>query len=224
MFGVNVRNVKAARKHLADLGWLILIETPAWVRNRWGQKVGINLAWSRPLPEASRPATALESPPPTEFSTTELPPPKLHQEPLTGLNHQKPTSSGPAGISREDEERKEKPTLRNITLDDLRQTDRLLILFEEATHQALIEKSDHVQLQFVAAAEHALIIGTRNPCGLFAHLVHHRLWHVITHEDEDAANARLKQHFYGQSHEPWPVEAVVPRDQVWGDIALAKFG
>jgi hypothetical protein len=54
--------------------------------------------------------------------------------------------------------------------------------------------------------------------------MHHQLWYVITHEDEDAANARLKQHFYGQSHEPCPMEAVVPRDQSYEDIALAKFG
>jgi hypothetical protein len=47
-------------------------------------------------------------------------------------------------------------------------------------------------LHFFAAAEHARVIGTENPCGLFARLVRSRLWHYLTQDDEDVANRRLK--------------------------------
>jgi hypothetical protein len=50
----------------------------------------------------------------------------------------------------------------------------------------------------VAAAEHARIIGTRNPCGLFARLVRAGLLHFSTCDDEEAASVRLRRHLYGR--------------------------
>lgn len=223
VFGVDMRNVKAARKHLADIGWLTLLETPRWVCNRWGQKVVINLAWARPAPEEPRRDSAPESPPPDEFSPTRLPPPDSHQEPLMGLNHQKPTFGGPAGASKEPK-REERPTLQNVTLSDLRDTGKLLILFEEATNQGLTKGSESARLQFVAAAEHALVIGSQNPCGLFVHLIHHQLWHFITQDDEDAANARLKRHLYGQTPVESPSGITEPMEELEEEVALEAFG
>jgi hypothetical protein len=54
---------------------------------------------------------------------------------------------------------------------------------EEATNQGLIKGSESARLQFVAAAEHALVTGAQNPCGLFVHLIRRRLWHFIAQDD-----------------------------------------
>jgi hypothetical protein len=83
-------------------------------------------------------------------------------------------------------------------LEDLRDTGRLLTLFEQAQTQGLIGNSDSARLTFLATAEHACVIGSSNPCGLFAALIRRQLWHYVTDSDEDAAATRLKQHLYGQ--------------------------
>jgi len=90
------------------------------------------------------------------------------------------------------------PTLQHIVPDDLRNTARLLALFEQAQRQGLIGHSDSARLTFLATAEHTCVIGSSNPCGLFAALIHRQLWHYVTDRDEDAASARLKQHWYGR--------------------------
>jgi len=82
--------------------------------------------------------------------------------------------------------------------DDLRDTARILVLFEQAQIQGLIGTSDRERLTFLATAEHACVIGSTNPCGLFAALIRRQLWHYVTDRDEDAASARLKQHWYGR--------------------------
>ena len=48
-------------------------------------------------------------------------------------------------------------------------------------------------------------MGDSNPCGLFATLIRHQLWHYVTDRDEDAASARLKQHWYGRASPRRPV-------------------
>jgi hypothetical protein len=64
-----------------------------------------------------------------------------------------------------------------------------------------VTTSERDRLRFVAAAEHARIIGTTNPCGLFVRLVWCGLWSFLKQDDEDAASARLKRHLYGKSLE-----------------------
>jgi hypothetical protein len=106
------------------------------------------------------------------------------------------------------------PTLQHIVPEDLRDTARLLTLFEQAQIQGLIGKSDSTRLTFLATAEHACVIGSSNPCGLFAALIHRQLWHYVTDRDEDAASARLKQHWYGREGPrqpaPPPISAEPP--------------
>src|SRR5262249_50063270 len=50
IFSVSPRAVKAARQRLEALGFLQRTDTPQWVRNRYGQKMIINLQWSGMLP------------------------------------------------------------------------------------------------------------------------------------------------------------------------------
>jgi len=46
------------------------------------------------------------------------------------------------------------------------------------------------------------VVGSTNPCGLFATLLRRRCWHFVTDSDEDAAQARLKYYLYGLSARP----------------------
>jgi hypothetical protein len=81
--------------------------------------------------------------------------------------------------------------------NDFRDTERLLSLFEEAQKRGCIGGSESERLTFIASAEHARFVGSRNPCGLFAQLIRRRLWHFVTADDEEAAGKRLKTYFYG---------------------------
>src|SRR5262249_2680464 len=77
-----------------------------------------------------------------------------------------------------------KPTLRDVVPEDLKDTGRLLDLYEQAVDQGLAPPSEWGRLRFVAAAEHARVIGTKNPCGLFVRLVRGGLYHFATGDDE----------------------------------------
>ncbi len=68
-----------------------------------------------------------------------------------------------------------------------------------------IDASEHSRLMFLAAAERAVMRGTRNPCGLFRRLLERKLCHHITQGDEDAAHERLKRHFYGDLRKREPI-------------------
>src|SRR4030095_10671096 len=47
VFGISLRSVKAARKYLVeDIQLLLPVEVPHWVRNRYGQKITLNLHWA----------------------------------------------------------------------------------------------------------------------------------------------------------------------------------
>src|SRR5712691_10449464 len=95
VFGVDLRSVKAARKHLVAIGWLQTFPAPQRLCNRWGSYTRISLSWTRVALEhaaadsAAPPASA--SPPPATFSTSKLPPlAKENQQHLQELQHQKP--------------------------------------------------------------------------------------------------------------------------------------
>jgi hypothetical protein len=92
------------------------------------------------------------------------------------------------------------PTLRDIRIEDLKQTDRLLDLHHQAVEQGIVGGSEADRLRFIGAAEHALGIGKTNPCGLFAYLIRGKLWRYLTQADEDRANVRIK--FFERGHRP----------------------
>src|SRR5215470_3049813 len=225
VFRMDLRSIKAARKHLVTIGWLRLCDTPQTLCNRWGTYVLISLSWTRTALERAAEAnleSSSGSPPPPEFFTTGLPPlPKEHIQPLQELQHQEPApqadspppsqppnhtnsaSSVPSsGVQQQDQEHLTQttirpPTLRHIVPEDLQDTARLLTLFAQAQTQDLIGKSDSDRLTFLALAEHAKVMGSANPCGLFAALVRRQQWHFVTDSDEDVAQARLKAYLYG---------------------------
>lgn len=213
-FGVDLRRVKEARRELVELGWLMVEECKQWEKNRWGAKFRINLAWSRTAVFTAAPATARQadsSPPPAETEPPELPPPPavfgpespppVKQElPRRDDKNQKPAAGGPTGFQiKHGEEQKNPgpPALKHIVPEDLKETERLLALHAQAVASELIGSSESDRLRFCAAAEHARVIGSQNPCGLFARLVRAKLWHYLTQDDEDTANRRLKAFLFG---------------------------
>jgi hypothetical protein len=112
------------------------------------------------------------------------------------LKHQKPAGGGKdAGVL--ERKREGEPTLAHIVPEDLRDTARLLTLFEQAQERGLIGGSESERLTFVATAERARVRAGENPEGLFAVLVRRRLWHFIAQDDEDRAKTRLIEHLYG---------------------------
>ena len=89
------------------------------------------------------------------------------------------------------------PDFRDVVPEDLKDTGRLLALYDQAIARGWVTASERDRLRFVSAAEHARVIGTKNPCGLFARLVRCGLWSFLTQDDEDVANVRLKRHLFG---------------------------
>lgn len=222
VFGVDERGVRRARKHLEEIGWLSLEESDHWHRQRYGGRAVINGAWSRPVNYGAAPPTGLPG------RTAELPvglPCPVPEEKLSSrLKNQKPANRGPAGVFN-GKDLKKKPTMIHVEPWDLKDTGRLLELFEDAQRLNLVGGGYEDQLLFVAAAERALVKGTMNPCGFFVRVVRSKLWHHVTNGDEDAAHERLKKHFYGheKKRKREPVRRVrAPRIELSEDGRLVQ--
>ena len=170
-----------------------------------------------PLREMRNQEPAPPGPAGVEFRGTEetpaSPPPVVGAEPSAGEEKNRATDSrrptettdgaggGPLPA----------PTLNDVRAEDLRDTGRLLRLHEQAVARELVGASEADRLRFVAAAEHARAVGTRNPPGLFVRLVRGRLWRFLRQADEDAAVGRLKRHLFGA---PKGVSGSGPRPSV----------
>ncbi len=131
----------------------------------------------------------------------------------------------PAPASRPGSPAAGQPNLRNVVPEDLKDTGRLLDLYDQAVELGLVAESEHDRLRFVAAAEHAQIIGTKNPCGLFVRLVRGGLLQFVTYDDEVAASVRIRRHLYGGVPESRPGSraSIVPaRPDLSDDARLAQ--
>lgn len=205
-FGVGESSVKHARGHLVRIGLLVPRETQQRVMNRFGRFFQLNLEWKRPDsatindckvtigPAVGGEGVKWDKPiPPRVDSRTKSTPPRRNRKSPTEYKTQKPVSDRPSGVCNE-KKRLPKPTRRKILPEDLDHTARLLQLLEQFRAENLIGSSERDELNFVAAAEHARVVGTMNPPGLFHRLVTGKHWDYITGVDEDAASRRLKRH------------------------------
>lgn len=221
-FGLSERSVIRARQHLEELGWLRRIESPSqWHLNRYGATYRIELGWARTAAELS---TTLErrklqtSSPrsgchPTEsLDGTKLSGPESEQTLSSRLKNQKPASGGPTGDSQgEGMGEKVRPNLRDIKREDLGNVPRLMELFDQALERGLVQEGFLDRLNFAAAAEHARVRGSSNPCGLFFHLVSKKLWHYITEGDEDAVRANVRAYVYNEPEESRSARRAAPK-------------
>jgi len=66
------------------------------------------------------------------------------------------------------------------------------------------------------------VVGSANPCGLFAALVRRQHWYFVTDSDEDAAQARLKQYLYGTPVRAAPPPALLP-PELSPDAAIVRY-
>ena len=235
VFGITERSVYDARGYLVlELGWLIPQDNAQRILNRDGLWVTVNLDWgheekavaaSEPsAPELSTEQGRGEAPGENESSG---PPPEIaghssgpreNKNPLTGSNNQKPASGGPGGVQVSNSGQ-EKPSLRDVVPEDLRDTGRLLELHEQAVEQNLVTTSEADRLKFVAGAEHAKAVGAK-PCRLFAWIAWKGRWEFITQADEDAARMRLKQHFHAPPQRPKELPNTRPDREPLSDDAL----
>jgi hypothetical protein len=228
VFGITERSVYDARSYLVEeLGWLAPRESTQRVLNRDGLWVTVNLAWG---PEESeeedaeqRPAADGFSGPPAAIPARSSGPRDENKKPLREAKNQKPASGGAAGVQVSDSGEGKTPTLRDVTPEDLRETERLLELHRQAVEAKLVTTSEADRLKFVAGAAHAQAVGSK-PCRLFAWMVWRGRWEFITQADEDAARTRLREQFRVPVPAVGPAAATPERraDTLSDDAVLAR--
>lgn len=221
-FGLSTRSVIRAREHLEGLGWLRRRESPGqWHLNKYGATYEVNLSWARTAGELEatleqqRLSTTRMSPPEARNGTRMSPPREDQNLSTRRVNNQNPACGGGAGSSLKKGGRT-KPTLRDITHDDLTSIDRLMVLFEEAEQGGLVDDTYMDRLNFAALAEHCRVRGTSNPAGMFARLLRWTktpeggsrapapAWHFITDGDEDAVRTKVSSFLYKDPIEERP--------------------
>jgi hypothetical protein len=214
IFDVDIRSAKRARAQLRAIKWLTVQASDHWHRQRYGERVAINLAWNPPTH-----STTVQMPPPILPRYTQLSSPDSNKKLPNGIKNQKPASPRLSGVHKSNTRT---PTLRNIQLDDLRDAGRVMILFRQAQERGLLGRSEHDRLAFVGAAVHAASKATRNPGGLFWSLVRDRLWHHVTAADERQAQSMLQRHLFG-SPLPEPHRPRQRRDhQLFSDVQFVS--
>lgn len=175
-FGVDVRNVKAARLYLGEIEWLVVENSSQTALNRWGAAVRVNLAWNDKRGRGEN-----GSPPPLGRKAVGSPLPRRNRKLSSRMKDQKPQTDPGACMQAR------KPILRDVCIEDLKIPARLEVLFEEARRRGLTRDGEAARLCFHSAAAHALRVGRRNPPGLFVSIVRRGLWSFISAVDEEVA-------------------------------------
>ena len=201
-FGVDIRNVKAARQELESLGWMGQLESHHWHRQRYGGTFVVSLAWDSRNRTSSPGVTERISPPRKTASAPKSPPPESYRNLPTGIKDQKRAAGRLAGVQGQQIKPEGDPRLVHVVPMDLVEPRRVAELFRQAANAGLVRESSMERLQFFAAAERAKRLASRNPAGFFVHLVRHRLWRHVSHADEEAARrilAGMPEFFYGDT-------------------------
>ena len=180
-FGLHSRTVKRAAAVVKSMSWVSCMYTRSRWTQRYGPVVQVNVAWQY---------SSIESPPRETPISTESPPPIRKQELLSDSRNQEPRRRRASGSCERVE--RDSGALRCLEVEELRERVRLQQRFDAAVAAGVVEPGAASELRFFAAAEHALRVAERNPCGLFVStLVHHRCG-FITQGDEDRARERLR--------------------------------
>ncbi len=192
-FHVDVRNVKAARRAMAQNGFLLAVQSPQTAMNRWGQAFVINLEWRfecAPPPRSSPPRraqNALQSPRPGENKNL-----------LIRSGTPKPALRGGLGACAKNGNSR-RVCFRKVLLHDLEDPERTARLFTDAVRAGSVQNTSCDRLRVFAAAEHAKAYGVKNACGLFVWLIRERRWMHINQRDEERARLRITALLEGSS-------------------------
>jgi hypothetical protein len=194
VFGLSERGVRGARAELIRLG-VISKDVGSHQRklNRDGAYFRVNLDWENP--ESAAPRDLGETmtagpcsldrphvaPPPPEMPARIAP---LKERPGTpsDLKDQKLAARDGAGVC----DRKGRVNLRDIRPEDIRRVSSLRQLFEQATAAGWLDRSEANFLGFAAAAVRANR-AQGDAVRIFVSIVRRKLWHHITHADEERA-------------------------------------
>jgi hypothetical protein len=183
----NLRGVKAARKYLAEIGWLLPLESPHWHRQRWKATAVINLTWPGLTGEGK---VRTKLPPRKAQSMPELPPPESNKELPSGFRNQKLDSPERAGVQTGEEKR---PSLADVKLADLLNFSRTEELYRQAVARGWINHSENQALNWIGAAVRAKSVAG-DPVRVFVAIVRKGLWHHITQEQEERARTALHRY------------------------------
>lgn len=198
--GISLRAVKAARQSLISSGWLGEDNTTSQRKlNQTGAYFTINVAWA---PLRDQPTTIVspsvdqktsDFAPRDEVSTGKFAPPYRNNDlPMEEERYQNLAKPNPTGVNQE-LGKIPKPSIRNVIPLDLTSTARTLALFEDAVGKGMLADTESNRLNWVAAAVRASMVKARDPIRVFMGIVRRKLWHHITHEEEDRARKVLRK-------------------------------
>ena len=114
----------------------------------------------------------------------------LNKSTSTNQSTKKPAFSGNSGFL---EQKEQKPTITNITSDNLHRLSHLEELYKQATEAKWLPECEASLRNFVAAAVRATRV-PGNAVKIFVGIVRKSLWHHITQEQEDRALQALKSY------------------------------
>jgi hypothetical protein len=212
VFGVTPRTVTEARARLIELGWLIPLDTPQYLLNRYGAYDAINPGWNSAEAEHDGEekngcdTAGSSSPGADSVGESSSPSSNQNTSPTGNQNQKLCPGAGPAGVSRTSTGKKGKggrstgaganaPNIRDIRSEDLADIGRLLQLHDQAIRIGIAGSGEAGRLDFLALAERARMHG-RRAGALFFWLLRERKTEFITQAAEDEAARRFKAHRY----------------------------
>ncbi len=188
VFGVDIRNVKSARRELMQSGVLIMDPTDQCSMNRWGPRARFNLSWKM--------EGRAGAPPRTGAIHRELPPPINRELASRMVSNQERRQAPAVGLSA--------TRSWHVDLTELNSPSALQRLFERCVRQGLCRECEAARLAFFATAARALRVARSNAPGLFATLMRSKRWGFATLADEDAARRWLRQLAAGRDRDTAP--------------------
>jgi hypothetical protein len=210
VFGLSERGARSARAELIRLA-VISKDVGSHQRklNRDGAYFRVNLDWENPergTPPAegrtrsAHPCSSARpriAPPPVELASRIAPPEERPGTP-SDLKDQKLATRDGAGVC----DGKGRADLRNIRPEDLRRLSSLRRLYDQAIAAGWLRRSDATFLAFAAAAVRANR-ATGDAVRIFVSIVRRKLWHHITHADEERARVVIaRANGFGVTRDP----------------------
>lgn len=203
VFGISLRSVKSSRASMIELG-LISKDENSYQRklNRDGSYFELNLSFAESKKAAqsrgdeaktvdnfSAPKT--EFAPPKPKNCTEFAPPMERPKTSKEYKNHKTWETKPSGVCKQTFVEKEKPNIRNIKFQDLKEFSRNEELYWQAVSLGLISTCEADVLNWIASSVRARDF--ENSGAIFMGIIRKKLYHHITQSQEDFARKALNR-------------------------------